>query len=110
MLAHGAVASPQDVLDDYADNGVIDRCYSDAEFEGALDLIRPDQEQYGAARDVIETRQAECATASADGGEAAPEDEDDDDGVLLWIVLGVIAVALIGGGAAAAARRRGGGR
>jgi len=110
VFAAAAMAVPRDVLADYADNGVLDRCYTDAEYEGALDLVRSDQEQYGAARDVIETAQAECATAAA--GDQALDAEDDGDGgnTLLWIVLAVLGVAVLGGGAAAAGRRRAGGR
>jgi hypothetical protein len=57
VLAMPAFAGGRQVLADYEDNGQINGCYSLAEFEEALRIIRPDQQQYGAAVDVI--RQAE---------------------------------------------------
>ena len=79
-LVMGAAAMPafgagQQVLADYEDNGQIEGCYTLADYEEALKLIRPDQQQYGAAVDVI--RQAEltnirrpgqaCGATSASG-------------------------------------------
>jgi hypothetical protein len=110
VLAAAGMAAPRDVVADYTDNGVVDRCYTDAEFEGALDLVRADQEQYGAAREVLETRQAECTTAAAGGGTLDGEDDGGGGSTLLWIVLAVVGVAVLGGGVAAAGRRRGAGR
>ncbi len=57
VLAMPAFAGGRQVLADYEDNGQINGCYTLAEFEDALRIIRPDQQQYGAAVDVI--RQAE---------------------------------------------------
>ncbi len=57
VLAMPALAGGRQVLADYEDNGQINGCYTLAEFEEALRIIRPDQQQYGAAVDVI--RQAE---------------------------------------------------
>jgi hypothetical protein len=57
VLAMPAFAGGRQVLADYEDNGQINGCYTLAEFEEALRIIRPDQQQYGAAVDVI--RQAE---------------------------------------------------
>jgi hypothetical protein len=57
VLAVPAFAGGRQVLADYEDNGQINGCYTLAEFEEALRIIRPDQQQYGAAVDVI--RQAE---------------------------------------------------
>ena len=57
VLAAPAFAGGRQVLADYEDNGQINGCYTLAEFEEALRIIRPDQQQYGAAVDVI--RQAE---------------------------------------------------
>ena len=70
-LVMGAAAMPafgagQQVLADYEDNGRIDGCYTLAEYEDALKRIRPDQQQYGAAVDVI--RQAELTNIRRPGG------------------------------------------
>ena len=66
VLAMPASGVGQQVLADYEDNGRIDGCYTLAEFEDALRLIRPDQQQYGAAVDVI--RQAELTNIRRPGG------------------------------------------
>lgn len=97
VLAMPAFAAGPQVLADYEDNGQIDGCYSLAEYEEALKIIRPDQQQYGAAVDVI--RQAEltnirrpdgaCGGTSAsgassdvaDGGSADGTSAADGDGV-----------------------------
>jgi hypothetical protein len=70
-LVMGAFAMPafaggNQVLADYEDNGQIDGCYTLAEYEAALKAIRPDQQQYGAAVDVI--RQAELTNIRRPGG------------------------------------------
>lgn len=75
VFAMPAFAGGRQVLADYEDNGQIEGCYTLADYEEALKLIRPDQQQYGAAVDVI--RQAEltnirrpgqpCGATSADG-------------------------------------------
>ncbi len=65
-MAVPAFGSGQQVLADYEDNGAIDGCYTLADFEEALKLIRPDQQQYGAAVDVI--RQAELTNIRRPGG------------------------------------------
>ena len=70
-LVMGAASMPafgagQQVLADYEDNGRIDGCYTLAEYEDALRRIRPDQQQYGAAVDVI--RQAELTNIRRPGG------------------------------------------
>ncbi len=117
LVAVPAFGSGQQVLADYEDNGQIDGCYTLADFEQALKLIRPDQQQYGAAVDVI--RQAEltnirrpgeacggtsAAGASGDvpggtstGGESvAPLDEDvtqqEDGGGLSTLAVAIIVV------------------
>ncbi len=78
VLAMPAFAGGREVLADYEDNGQIDGCYTLADFEDALKQIRPDQQQYGAAVDVI--REAEltnirrpgqaCGATSASGSSA----------------------------------------
>jgi hypothetical protein len=64
-LAGPAFAGGRQVLADYEDNGQINGCYSLAEYEEALRIIRPDQQQYGAAVDVI--RQAELTNIRRPG-------------------------------------------
>lgn len=66
LMAVPAFGSGQQVLADYEDNGQIDGCYTLADFEDALKRIRPDQQQYGAAVDVI--RQAELTNIRRPGG------------------------------------------
>ena len=78
VFAMPAFAGGRQVLADYEDNGQINGCYTLADYEEALKLIRPDQQQYGAAVDVI--RQAEltnirrpgqaCGATSASGASA----------------------------------------
>lgn len=58
----GSDGSP--VLTDFMDNGVIDACYSDAEFASALDELSADAQQYGSAVSAIEQRQTECLEAA----------------------------------------------
>lgn len=64
-LAGPAFAGGRQVLADYEDNGQINGCYTLAEYEEALKIIRPDQQQYGAAVDVI--RQAELTNIRRPG-------------------------------------------
>ncbi|MBM3664883.1 MAG: hypothetical protein FJW92_03705 [Actinobacteria bacterium] len=78
VFAMPAFAGGRQVLADYEDNGQINGCYTLPDYEEALKLIRPDQQQYGAAVDVI--RQAEltnirrpgqaCGATSASGSSA----------------------------------------
>ncbi len=65
LMAVPAFGSGQQVLADYEDNGQIDGCYTLADYEEALKQIRPDQQQYGAAVDVI--RQAELTNIRRPG-------------------------------------------
>lgn len=65
LFAMPAMADGRRVLADYEDNGQIDGSYCLTEFEDALRLIRPDQQQYGAAVDVI--RQAELTNIRRTG-------------------------------------------
>ena len=122
LVAVPAFGSGQQVLADYEDNGQIDGCYTLADFEDALKRIRPDQQQYGAAVDVI--RQAEltnirrpdgaCGGTSAAGassdvpggasttggtdagtGADAGSEAADDGGGLSGAVIGVIVAAAL---------------
>lgn len=118
VVAVPAFGSGQQVLADYEDNGQIDGCYTLADYEDALKRIRPDQQQYGAAVDVI--RQAEltnirrpdgacggtsAAGASSDvpggtsttGGSDAGTDAEaaDEGGGLSGVVIGIIVAAAL---------------
>jgi hypothetical protein len=138
VLAMPAFAGGRQVLADYEDNGQINGCYTLAEFEEALRIIRPDQQQYGAAVDVI--RQAEltnirrpdgaCGGTSASGASSDVPGADaggtdgtattagdgvtmaEDGGVPTVLIALIVAagLALVGFGAYfAISRRRGGG-
>lgn len=98
-----ATASGQDVLTDYDDDGQIQRCYSDADFTDALRQADTNREVYGAAIDIIEQRQLECADATITGGAAA--DEDGGNRALLWGTVGVLLVAAVGAAAYVTWRR-----
>jgi kynurenine formamidase len=65
LLAGSASASGNGVLSDYSDNGQLNQCYSQADYAAALKQLRPDQQQYGAAADVIQQAQIECAGTAA---------------------------------------------
>ncbi len=81
LFASSALASGQAVLDDYADNGQLARCYARGDYAAALKQVRPDQQQYGAVVDVIQQAQIECAGSAGDptavsatgGGQQAAE-------------------------------------
>ena len=80
LLTASASASGKAVLDDYADNGQLTECYPAADYAAALKQVRPDQQQYGAAVDVIQQAQIECAgkvagttAVAATGGQQAGE-------------------------------------
>lgn len=134
LFAMPAMAGGRRVLADYEDNGQIDGSYCLTEFEDALRLIRPDQQQYGAAVDVI--RQAEltnirrkgqpCVSAAVatdpggatagsgdsggtDGGEIAAAEAQSTDGGLPVVVIGILVaagIALLGAGTYAIVQRR----
>lgn len=104
-----AVAAGGDVLADYDDNGTIDRCYTDAEFDEALRLIRarPDLQQYAAASTLIDEKRAECTEQTIGPADPSAAEDDDDGGpsVLLFIA-GVVGAAAIAAGVVVAVRRR----
>jgi hypothetical protein len=107
VVAGPAFAAGADVLRDYKEGGVIDQCYSDAEFNDALKLARKDTAQYGAAPDAIAEKQIECA----ENPTAAPAATDSDGGganTALWaIVVGALAAGAVAFGVAARKRRDG---
>ena len=135
VFAMPALAGGRQVLADYEDNGQIDGCYTLADYEEALKLIRPDQQQYGAAVDVI--RPAEltnirrpgqaCGATSAQGSSSdvpasaqdgaddttagAGQDIEQDEGGLSAVAIAIIVavgLAIIGFIIYLIASRRGG--
>jgi len=116
LLPAAALASGRAVLADYRDNGRIDSCYTLADYQQALRLVRPDQAQYGALVDVI--LNAQVTNLKVAGQPCRPQvatttatDQDDDGGgssTFLWVGV-VLAVGVVAIGAGALARRRRGG-
>jgi opacity protein-like surface antigen len=112
-MPSAALAAPRDVLRDYNDNGQIDGCYTAQDYQRALDLVNPDDAQYGAEVDTILQAQADrvlqpdgsCAPATAsnggDSGSGVP-------GALIAVLI-VAGVAVAGGGGLWAYRRTHGG-
>lgn len=106
------LADGRDILVDFDDNGQIDGCYTRAEFNEALSLARADEQQYGAAVDIIlEARVTNIDEPGQPCGDeqipASVSDEDDgglSTGVIIGIVIAVAALLAIG--AALLARRR----
>ncbi len=108
-----ADVSGRAVLADYEDNGQINGCYTIAQYEDALRLIRPDQQQYGAAVDVI--RQAEdtnlrnpdgaCAAASATA--VAIDDAEGDVPIVVWVIVGLAVGAVCAGAYGLYKKRKG---
>lgn len=105
-----ALADGRAILEDFREDGRIDRCYTRAEFREARELVRADQVQYGAGADVILDAQA---TNVAEPGEpcrapapatAVTEDDGGGSGLGLWIGVAV-AVGVVAAGAGAWARR-----
>ena len=79
LFASSAFASRQAVLADYADNGKLEQCYAPGDYAAALKAVRPDQQQYGAAVDVIQQAQIQCvgttrvSATAASGAKASNE-------------------------------------
>jgi hypothetical protein len=108
-----ALATPREVLRDYNDNGQIDGCYTAQDYQKALNLVNPDNAQYGAEVDTILQAQADrvlrpdgsCgptkASKSGDSGGGVP--------AALIAVLVVAGVVLVGGGGLWTYRRTHGG-
>jgi hypothetical protein len=115
LLPATALGNGRAVLADYRDNGRIDHCYTQAEYQQALRLVRPDQAQYGALVDVILNAQVTnlktpgqpcrpqgvAATTTDDGGGGGSS-------TFLWVGV-VLAVGVVAIGAGALVRRRRGG-
>jgi len=109
-----ALATPRDVLRDYNDNGQIDGCYTTEDYQKALNLVNPDDAQYGAEVDTILQAQSD-RVLQPDGscGAAKASSTGNDSGggfppalIAVIIVAGVVVVG--GGGLWAYRRNRGG--
>lgn len=112
MLAGAAVSAGSDVIADYNDgNGTIDRCYTEAEFAEALEIIAGsgDTQQYGNAAGAIQEKQAECANPSVSPNDL-PADSDDDGSLLVPILIGLVVLGAVAGAVAVGVRRRKAGR
>lgn len=109
-----ALADGRDILLDFDDNGQVDGCYTREEFNEALALARADEQQYGAAVDII----LEARVTNIDepgqpcGDEQIPASlpSDDDGGLSTGVLIGIIVgvAVILGVGAALLARRRSG--
>lgn len=110
MLAGVAVAATADVIADYRDNGVVDRCYTAAEFRGALAYVRthPDLEAYGNPVDAIQEQQAACASGTTISPGTTTEAGEDSGGLPVAAIVTAAAVVVLAAGVAAfvAGRRR----
>jgi hypothetical protein len=110
ILPVAAVATGQEILSDFEDNGQIDECYTRQEFQQALRLARADERVYGNAVDALEEAQV-TNVAREDGsceGESPSTDAGDDGGVGIGVWIGLaVAVGLVAAGAGAWARRSG---
>lgn len=118
IAAGVAVASPQEVLDDLKPDGLIQGCYSLADYDAALGAIPPSDAQYSDYAQQIE--QAKIDHVKTDGGPCpndptatAPETGSDSNtaGYVVWgVVGGAIAIAAALGGVLARRSRQAGGR
>jgi hypothetical protein len=115
VTAPAALADGRDVLADAQDNGRVDACYTRAEFNEALALIRDDQRLYGDLRDVIEQEglisRVKVPGQPCGSARRVPSEAVDDTGgasPALWASL-IAAVGVVGAGAGLWARRRGDG-
>jgi hypothetical protein len=88
-----AMADGRTVIADYNDNGVIDACYSDADFQEALELANAEMELYGAAVDLIEQKQLECGPTATPGPAPDVDDAGEGGGSTLAIIIGVAVIA-----------------
>jgi hypothetical protein len=108
-----ALADGRDVLADLNDNGRIDACYSRAELNEALDLLRGYDRLYGVKEDLlrraritnVERPGQPCGEGPAAGAQAAQDGSGGSLAVFLGAGLAVGAVAV--GAGAWAARDRG---
>lgn len=98
VAAPAALASGQQVIEDYRDNGQIDRCYSSEDFEAAIRELDPQEGLYEVALDILREAQLRCADGDAGGAGGGV-------GAGVWIGVGA-AVGLVALGAGAAARRQ----
>lgn len=108
-----ALADGRDVLADAKDNQRIDGCYERAEFNEALDLLRPNEQLYGVTVDIIKDaritnveRPGEPCGSRVPAGAPVADESGGSLGVFLGAGLAAGAVAL---GVAVWARRGRGG-
>ncbi len=100
-----AFASGKDVIRDYKDGGVIDKCYSAAEFTRALELARNEDAQYAAVVDAVNEKRFEC-NGGAPPPVAATPTKDGGSNTALWaIVVAALAAGAVAFGVAARKRR-----
>jgi nitrate reductase NapE component len=105
-VAATGLGSGAAVVADYEDNGQIDACYTPADFAEALTIVRADQQQYGAAADIIQQKQLDCQETVQTA--PAADDDSDDGGSGTLLVVGLFAlVAVAAVGAFTYLRRRG---
>lgn len=93
-----ALGTAQQVIEDYEDDGQIQGCYSNEDFNRAVKNLDPTDALYGTAAEIIRLAQARCAESGA------ASDDDGGSGAGVWIGI-VIAVGLVALGAGALSRR-----
>ena len=99
-----AFANGKDVIRDYKADGVIDTCYSAAEFTRALELARNEDAQYAAVVDAVNEKRFECSGGAAP--EATTPTKDGGSNTALWaIVVAALAAGAVAFGVAARKRR-----
>jgi hypothetical protein len=94
-----AFGTAQEVIEDYEDDGQIQGCYSNEDFNQAVKNLDPNDALYGTATEIIRLAQARCAESSA-----TTTGDDGGSGAGVWIGI-VVAVGLVALGAGALARR-----
>ena len=114
-LAATALADGRDVLADVQDNRRIDGCYTRAELNEALDLVRPNEQLYGVTVDLIKNaritnveRPGQPCGSRVAAGEAVEDESGGSPGLFLGAVVAAGAVA-VGTGVWSSRARRGAG-
>jgi Tfp pilus assembly protein FimT len=106
VMAGTASANGKDVMRDLKADGVIDKCYSAAEFTRALELARNEDAQYAATVDAIREKKAECNGTAAPAPVDAGAKKDGGSNTALWaIVVAALAAGAVAFGVAARKRR-----
>jgi hypothetical protein len=99
-----AFASGKDVIRDQRADGVIDKCYSAAEFTRALELARNEDAQYAAIVDAVNEKRFEC-TGGAPPVATTPTKDGGSNTALWAIVVAALAAGAVAFGVAARKRR-----